>query len=160
MEEWYLACHKSGRENALKAQIALERMNIAVFTPQIRIRKPRTDRPGQFRQVIEPLFPGYMFIALNPEINHPARIEDCPGISHMVRFAGAITPIREAVVEEIMCLPVCTQLSAAWHKRKNDLQLSTNQRLEIMTLVEEQSGENRNAMFHAFAELLSRKEAR
>ncbi|KOY61554.1 hypothetical protein AM629_13055 [Photorhabdus heterorhabditis] len=159
MERWYLACHKAGKDNIFKAQITLERMNIMAFSPIIRSCRPRPDRPGQFRQVMEQLFPGYLFIFFDPEVHHTSKIELCPGISNLVRFAGEITPIRDSVVDEIMQLPVCVQTFSAKHpgKRswgKNIRPLNNQQRMQIQSLVEENNGVTRSAMFFAFAEAL------
>ncbi|MBC8950058.1 transcription termination/antitermination NusG family protein [Xenorhabdus sp. TS4] len=159
MERWYLACHKAGKDNVFKAQITLERMNIMAFSPVIRSCRPRSDRPGQFRQVMEQLFPGYLFIFFDPEIHHTSKIELCPGISHLVRLTGEITPIRDSVVDEIMQLPVCSQAFRIKHPGKNSwgrntTPLNNQQRKQIQSLVEENNGLTRNAMFFAFAEAL------
>ena len=107
MEQWYLACHKAGTDNVYKAQSALTHLDGAVFCPLIRVRRPRADRPGHYRQMIEPLFPGYLFILFDPDIHHTSKIESYPGISYLVRTAGQITAIQDAVVEKIMRLPMC-----------------------------------------------------
>ncbi|MFZ4220668.1 transcription termination/antitermination NusG family protein [Enterobacter ludwigii] len=108
MEQWYLACYKPGKDNIYKAQLALSRISTTdFFCPQLRTKRPRTDRPGQFRQVIEPLFPGYLFVAFDPEVIHTSRIEACPGVNYLVRSAGQITPIRPLIIDQLMCLPLC-----------------------------------------------------
>ncbi|PHM37607.1 transcriptional activator RfaH [Xenorhabdus mauleonii] len=129
------------------------------FSPTIRSYRPRSDRPGQFRQVMEQLFPGYLFVFFDPEIDHTSEIELCPGISQLVRFAGEITPIRDSVVDEIMQLPVCTQAFTTKHPgkhswRNNTKPLNNQQRRQIQSLVEENNGLTRSAMFYAFAESL------
>lgn len=107
MEQWFLACYKPGKDNAYKSQMALSHINTEAFCPQLRTQRPRADRPGQFRQVIEPLFPGYLFVLFDPEVIHTSRIEECPGINYLVRSAGQIMPIRATIVDQIMCLPLC-----------------------------------------------------
>jgi transcriptional antiterminator RfaH len=110
MENWYLACHKAGKHNAFKAQMFLAnpKINVIAFIPQICNFRPRADRPGQLKKLIEPLFPGYMFLCFDPEITHTSKISSCPGVSHLVRFADKIMPIHDRIVEQIMHLPVCT----------------------------------------------------
>jgi len=159
MERWYLACHKAGKDNVFKAQMTLDRMNIMAFSPIMRSYRPRADRPGHSRQVIEQLFPGYLFISFDPEVHHPSKIECCPGMSHIVRFAGEIRPIRDAIVDDVMQLPVCVQAFAQKHpgKRKwdkNHTPLTHQQREQIQPLVEENDGEARSALFYAFVEAL------
>lgn len=160
MENWYLACHKSGKHNAFKAQmfLAQPQINAIVFLPQICCYHPRKDRPGQFRKIIEPLFPGYMFICFDPEIIHTSKISSCPGVSHLVRFADKITPIHERIVEEIMELPVCVHSSRPRERkvraqaRKNTSVLSTAQYEELMNVVAEKDGLTRSTMLYAFAQ--------
>ncbi|HDL7635113.1 TPA: antitermination protein NusG [Yersinia enterocolitica] len=159
MERWYLACHKAGKDNVFKAQMTLERINVMAFSPIMRTYRPRADRPGQNRQVIEQLFPGYIFICFDPEIHHSSKIETSPGISHLVRFAGEIAPIRETVVDSVMRLPVCVQAFASIHpgKRlwdKNQIPLNNVQRQQIQSLVDEKDGEVRSALFFAFIEAI------
>ncbi|HFS8203554.1 transcription termination/antitermination NusG family protein [Serratia sp. CY68758] len=158
MEGWYLAALKPGKDNIFKAQMMLERRNIMAFSPLMFSFRPRADRPGQQKKVIEPLFPGYMFICFDPEIFHSSKVESCPGISHLVRFAGAITPIREAAIEEVMELPVCVQdFSSKRRQRKKHAaraHLSHHQRQQIQAFVNEHDGETRSAMLHAFINAL------
>lgn len=126
MEHWYLACYKPGKDNIYRAQMALSRINTETFCPQIRTQRPRADRPGKCRQVIEPLFPGYLFVAFDPEDVHTSRIEKCPGINYLVRSAGQITPIRPLVVDQLMCLPLCRD---AFSRRPKQLARHQQQRI-------------------------------
>jgi transcriptional antiterminator RfaH len=108
MENWYLACHKAGKQNAFKAQLFLSQPQIdaVVFIPQICKYHRRTDRLGQFKKIIEPLFPGYMFICFDPEVTPVSKISMSPGVSHLVRFANKIKPVHDCIVDEIMQLPL------------------------------------------------------
>lgn len=160
MEHWYLACHKAGKHNAFKAQmfLAQPQINAIVFLPQICSYHPRTDRPGQFKKQMEPLFPGYMFICFDPEIIHTSKISCCPGVSHLVRFADKIIPIHDHIVEEIMQLPVCFQTPLSLKKNtrapvnKHHSVLTNEQQQKLMNVVAEKNGFTRSAMLYAFAQ--------
>lgn len=160
MENWYLACHKAGRHNAFKAQLFLSQPQIdaMVFIPQICSYRPRADRPGQLKKLIEPLFPGYMFICFDPEITHTSKISTCPGISHLIRFADTIKPVHDSIVEEIMHLPVCVHSPATKERknkkmeRKSKTILTTVQHDELMKVVAEKDGLTRSTMLYAFAQ--------
>lgn len=158
MEQWYLACYKAGKNNIFKALTALCYFDSTAFCPQIRTQRPRADRPGQYRQVIEPLFPGYLFIAFDPNVIHTSKIELCPGISHLVRTAGQIAPMREMVVEEIMCLPVCYQSFDKKHPRQRRSPANYLQQRRIAnqldTFVKETDPEERGTLFLAFLKTL------
>ncbi len=159
MERWYLACHKAGKYNVYRAQMAMERLSVSTFSPVIRCYRPRPDRPGHSRQIVEQLFPGYLFISFDIDILHTSKIEQCAGISHLVRFAGKISPIRDAVIDEVMRLPLCmeafsTQKKGTQHQDRSAQRLNNEQRHQIQTLLAEKNGLARSAMFYAFAEAL------
>lgn len=147
MEGWYVACYKPGKDNIYKAMAALGHINITAFCPQIRVHRPRADRPSQVRQIIEPLFPGYLFVAFDPEMVHTSRIEQCPGISYLLRNAGSIIPLRDHVVSEIMNLPVCYQ-SRPVRASKYQKNLLIAKKLE--EFAQEPNAEHRGSMFIAF----------
>jgi transcriptional antiterminator RfaH len=153
MENWYLACHKAGKHNAFKAQVFLAQpqINAIVFIPQICSYRPRTDRPGQLKKLMEPLFPGYMFICFDPEVTHTSKISGCPGVSHLVRFSDKIMPVHDHIVEEIMQLPICVH-SPVIKERKNKTILTAVQHDELMNMVAEKDGLTRSTMFYTFAQ--------
>lgn len=159
MENWYLACHKTGKHNAFKAQmfLAQPQINVIVFIPQICSYRPRSDRPGQLKKLMEPLFPGYMFVCFDPEITHTSKISNCPGVSHLVRFADTIIPIHDHVVEEIMQLPVCVHTPVLRERkiktppRQHHPALTTAQHETLMNVMAEKDGINRSTMLYAFA---------
>lgn len=161
MEQWYLACYKPGKDNIYKAQSALCHINSTAFCPQIRIQRPRSDRPGQVRQVIEPLFPGYLFISFDPEEVHTSRIEECPGVNYLVRSAGRIAPIHTIVVEQLMCLPICQDAFS----RKYPIKSRTNRQIQriasqIENFIDNTPEEERGAMCLALIQSLEDECAR
>ncbi|MGK0601832.1 transcription termination/antitermination NusG family protein [Yokenella regensburgei] len=105
---WYLACHKRGKRNLLRAQVALEFMGVVSFSPLKCDRKPRGDRQGQYRLSMESLFPGYFFINFNPSRQQIKDIESVPGFSHLVKFGVELKPLRDEVITQIMQLPNCS----------------------------------------------------
>lgn len=160
MENWYLACHKAGKHNAFKAQmfLAQPQINAVVFLPQICNYQPRPDRPGHFKKIMEPLFPGYMFICFDPEIVHTSKISCCPGVSHLVRFADKIIPVHDHIVEEIMQIPICVHTPLSLKKKastpanKRHSVLTKEQHEVLMSVVAEKDGLSRSAMLYAFAQ--------
>ena len=153
MEQWYLACYKPGKDNIYKAQMALSKISTEVFCPQLRTRRPRTDRPGRFRQVIEPLFPGYLFVLFDPVIIHTSRVEACPGINYLVRSAGQITPIRTIVVDQIMSLPLCRDAVSRTpqpHIKRQQQRIAS----QLNAFIESTQPEERGALALAFIQSL------
>ncbi|MCH7372202.1 transcription termination/antitermination NusG family protein [Aeromonas sp. MR16] len=161
MEQWYLACHKTGKHHSFKVQLLLARLGVEVFIPQVCIRQPRLDRPGHFRAVLEPLFPGYLFICFDPEVMHTSKISACPGMSHLVRFGGVIRPLHEAVVDEVMKLVLTVNADSGQlqhralsrERRANETeQLTASQCQQIERFIDEKDGRVRCALFYALAE--------
>lgn len=164
MERWYLACHKSGRHNAFKAQLFLAKMGITVFIPQRCCRLQRSDRPGHFRKVLEPLFPGYLFIYFDYEVHHSSIVTATPGISHFVRFGEIIKPLQDAMVDDIMRWTLVIDHESFPDSRDNvkamipcqegDIIPAEQQILhqKIKTIIDEPHGETRSALFYAFIE--------
>ncbi|QIX94808.1 MULTISPECIES: transcription termination/antitermination NusG family protein [Cedecea] len=105
---WYLACHKRGKRNLLRAQVALDFMGVVSFSPLRYINKPRGDRLGQCRISMESLFPGYFFINFNPSKQQVKDIESVPGFSHLVKFGIELRPLRDDIIAQVMQLPNCS----------------------------------------------------
>lgn len=154
MEQWFLTCYKPGKDNIYRAQMALSRLSTEAFCPLLRTRRPRADRPGQFRQVIEPLFPGYLFTFFDPEVIHTSRIEESPGINYLVRTAGQITPVRAIIVEQLMALPVCrdafSRQRSQPHIRRQQQRISS----QLDAFIESTLPEERGALALAFIQSL------
>lgn len=170
MESWYLVSLKAGSDNLFRAELSLHRRQLTFFSPRVRLARERTDRPGS-RSVIEPLFCGYLFLELDPEIIHPVKIEEeCAGISHFVRYGNEIKPIPTYVVDEMMSLPLCTDAELRMKSRRQqarerkqryaDLQRAhpdyEQTTRHIRNIVNNPDRDVRIAMFLALTEGLSR----
>jgi transcriptional antiterminator RfaH len=145
MLNWYLACHQPGKESLYKAQMQLTRLHIGCFSPLIRSLRPRPDRPS-CRMLVEPLFPGYLFIHFNPELTHTTKITSLSGISHLVKFGDHIKPVPSLVIESLMKLPICA--------KEQDLFVS-KYKTQILDIAKATKKKDRAAMFLAFMETIS-----
>ncbi|MGK0418224.1 MAG: transcriptional antiterminator RfaH [Halopseudomonas sp.] len=92
----------------------LERQGYEVCLPEIRVRKRRG---GRWQSVVEPLFPGYLFVALDLESDNTAPIKSTVGVRGLVRFglrsprmpAGSVEMLRDnAAGVEAAPLPFAT----------------------------------------------------
>ncbi|WP_421215153.1 transcription termination/antitermination NusG family protein [Aeromonas jandaei] len=166
MEQWYLAIHKPGKGNAIKAQLFLSNIGVDVFIPQICRFHHRVDRPGQYRKIIEPLFPGYLFICFDYEKQHINKVESCPGVSRLVRFGGQLKPLNEAVVDEIVTLATTVShdgiVKSVYESKQSkikDGECHSNhveeQRNRIKQIASDISGENRSILFYAFLDTIN-----
>ena len=96
MEAWY-AVHSKARQEALAAE-HLTRQDYHVYLPLTRSAK-RTR--GRWSDVIEPLFPGYLFVRLDLQRQNSAPIRSTRGVAAMVRFAGKTPPVPEALIDRL-----------------------------------------------------------
>lgn len=164
MDNWYLACHKTGKHNAFKAQMFLSNLGITVFIPQVCYRQPRLDRPGHFRKVLEPLFPGYLFVYFDHEIHHTSKVACSPGMSHLVRYGGTVNPLHDTIVDEVMRLTLAVDFDGMFYNRKdnkknkyqhgNKMLLTEQQRHKIKMIAQELNGETRSVLFYAFIDAM------
>lgn len=164
MEEWYLACHKTGKHNAFKAQMFLSGMGITVFIPQVSYRQPRLDRPGYFRNRLELLFPGYLFVCFDYEVHHISKVESSPGMSHLVRFGGSIRPLHSMIVDELMRLtltidPDGVSRNAGGGDTKeirlgNNEYTTVNQLNKMSAIIQETNNEERSSLFYEFLDAI------
>ncbi len=95
-QAWYCARTKPKQEHIAAANVR-KRLNLEVFHPRLRIE--RATRRGVVR-VIEPLFPGYIFVrcALEERLNE---IQRTNGISSLVHFGSRIPAVEDSVIEEL-----------------------------------------------------------
>jgi len=130
----------------------LIQINVHSLSPSIQTWRQRLYRKNK-RAVIEPIFKGYLFTFFDPEKVHTRKIEHCPGISHLVRFAHTITPIRKAVMDEIMSFPLCMN-DATRTNHKITTSLKKSQKEQIKNIVQQKEAHARTALFLAFLEAI------
>jgi transcriptional antiterminator RfaH len=97
VENWYAVCCKP-RQEAI-AEENLLRQGYRVYLPRIRSERRRQ---GQWTNIVEPLFPRYLFIRVDPTLRSTAPVRSTRGAIGLVRFGGQPAEIPEAVIEAIM----------------------------------------------------------
>lgn len=93
---WYTVCCKP-RQEAI-AQENLQRQNYRVYLPRLQIRKRRN---GKWVEVIEALFPGYLFIWLNPYAQSTVPVRSTRGAIGLLRFGAQPARVPEKVIAAI-----------------------------------------------------------
>ena len=86
MKYWYAVQAKPRQENT--AEENLRRQGFDTYLPKIQLRRRRRDK---WTKVVEPLFPRYLFIHLEPGVDNWAPLRSTLGVSTVVRF-GVETP--------------------------------------------------------------------
>lgn len=97
MEAWY-AIHAKTRQERL-AEEHLARQGYRIYLPLIRAPKRRR---GHWREVVEALFPGYLFVRLDLDTCNSAPIRSTRGVVGMVGFGGVVPPVPGDLIDGIM----------------------------------------------------------
>jgi transcriptional antiterminator RfaH len=97
MKNWYLVFSKPRQEN--RAQENLDRQGYRTYLPKMLNRRRRR---GQWTQVIEPMFPRYLFINLDDLADNWLPIRSTFGVTCMVRFRDTIPIVPDALVEGLL----------------------------------------------------------
>ncbi len=90
---WYLVYTKPRQEGV--AQANLERQGYPVYLPRV---KQRRRRAGRVTDIIEPLFPRYVFIQLSTQTDNWGPIRSTLGVSSLVRFGPDPAVVPEALI--------------------------------------------------------------
>lgn len=93
MKSWFVVCCKPRQE--LVAQENLLRQGFHVYLPRIQIKRRRR---GQWVDVIEVLFPRYIFIRVDPVKNSIAPVRNTRGVIGLVRFGGQPAVVADKVM--------------------------------------------------------------
>jgi transcription antitermination factor NusG len=106
-ERWFAARTLPYRENS--AQFNLQRLGFGTFFPRVR----RTIRHARkLRNVLAPLFPGYVFVILDLSRDRWRSVNGAIGVASLIMGAEQPIPVPRGVVEALIaardgCGPVC-----------------------------------------------------
>ena len=96
MERWYVVQTKPRQEPTAAAH--LERKSIPVYLPTLRSSRRRGER---WIPSIEPLFPGYLFVRLDPKITNVAPIRSSRRVVRLFNFGNELRPVPDRLVDEL-----------------------------------------------------------
>ena len=95
-KSWIVARNKANQVKA--ALINLERQNFEFFHPTFKtISRIR----NKSKEIIKPVFPGYIFIAINLEEKNWHKINNTRGISNVIVFGNKIPLIHDELIKEL-----------------------------------------------------------
>jgi len=94
---WYVA-HTQAREEE-KARVNLVRQGFTAYLPQYRKRRRHARRVDWIRA---PLFPRYLFVAMDIACTRWRAVSSTFGVSHLVCHGDRPVPVPHGVVEEIL----------------------------------------------------------
>ena len=95
--KWYLVQVKP---NALRrAQTNLERQGFRCFTPR---QRHSFRRSGEFVTADLPVFPGYLFVTLNPANGSWRVINSTYGVARIVSFGAVPAPLPDGLMQALL----------------------------------------------------------
>ena len=98
---WYAVAAKPRQEVIALAN--LKNQAFDAFLPLLTLRKRRQ---GKWQEVVEPMFPGYLFVCTDPADQSVAPIRSTIGVVGLVRFGGRLVPLPDAIIEPLRALSV------------------------------------------------------
>lgn len=103
MKNWYLAqCQNKSFDRVLRW---VSNLNVECYFP-LETRITRRKDCGGSRLSQKPLLPGYLFACFDPEVTHPTKITDLPGVHSFVRFGDTPCIVRDEVINALKCVRV------------------------------------------------------
>ena len=96
MSEWYLVYCKARQEDA--AAKGLEEQGYNVYLPKLKVRKRRA---SGVVHVEEPLFPRYLFVAVESEEQSISPVQYTRGVQKLVKFGMTMLPVPERIVMDL-----------------------------------------------------------
>jgi transcriptional antiterminator RfaH len=96
MNRWYAALCKPRQETVAEANLVNQ--GFAVYLPRLTSARRRA---GRWVDVVEPLFPRYLFVAADLETKSLAPIRSTRGVSGLVRFGGQPAVVPDNLIEAL-----------------------------------------------------------
>mgnify|MGYP006289734755 CR=1 FL=1 len=104
MESWYVVQTKPRQE--FTAAEHLDRQSLAVYLPTLRGSRRRGTR---WAASTEPLFPGYLFVRIDPTVTNVAPIRSTRGVIRLVTFGNELRPVPESLIDDLRLAQPDTQ---------------------------------------------------
>jgi transcriptional antiterminator RfaH len=95
MKQWFVVNTKPKNEN--RASHNLATADYEVLNPKLKLRKYRE---GGFVEVVEAMFPNYIFVKFHP-IDDYHMVKYTRGVTKIVTFGGKMVPLQEDFIEFI-----------------------------------------------------------
>ncbi len=93
-KKWYVVQTKPRKE--YEAEEQLRRQGFGVYLPRLQVEKLRNRR---WLATVEPMFPRYLFVHLDPNIDSIAPVRSTRGVSQIVRFGLQLCPVPDEVIQ-------------------------------------------------------------
>jgi transcriptional antiterminator RfaH len=102
MKRWY-AVHTKPRQEAL-AERNLLCQRLEVYLPRLNASRRRR---GKRVDVVECLFPRYLFVHIDTAVESTATVRSTRGVNDLVRFGDRLVHLRDDLIEQIRAREDC-----------------------------------------------------
>lgn len=96
MYGWYVVQTKPRKERVAEAN--LQRQNFETYLPWY---KRVAAKRGTWQEIVEPLFPRYLFLRTDPTQQTVAPIRSTLGVSTLVTFGHQLTPVPDTMIDAL-----------------------------------------------------------
>lgn len=96
MVAWYLIYTKPRQE-----RVALENLSRQQYTAYLPLLRYRERRQGAYVPVVGPMFPRYLFVHLDDQLDDWGPIRSTLGVANLVRFGGKAARLPEDFVDTL-----------------------------------------------------------
>jgi transcriptional antiterminator RfaH len=142
MTHWYAVQTKPRQETI--AEQNLQRQDFVTYLPRISLRKRKRNK---WVDAVEPLFPRYLFIQVDPDKDSLAPVRSTLGVAGLVRFGQLLRSVPDTVIDYIKLLedPQTEQRQAeTWpHKPGDTLEVLEGPFASLTGIYQMPLGENR-----------------
>ncbi len=121
--QWFAVQTKPRQENL--AEENLTRQGYETYLPDIVISKRQK---GKWIDVIEPLFPRYLFVHIDPKTQDTSPIRSTKGVIGLVRFSSEPAPVPDEVIEFLKQ----TEVPESGHHVSKEPTFAKDEKVEIM----------------------------
>jgi transcriptional antiterminator RfaH len=143
MKQWYLIYCKRGEQ--ARAKVHLENQKVECYYPEMKIEKILR---GKKQQVLEPLFPSYIFVYFDFEQGPTfTTVRSTRGVTDFIRFGLHPKVIDAELVEELRrFLPNAKSANTNLPKQGDVVRIKSGQFEGIEAIYQESDGEKRSIM--------------
>jgi len=98
---WYVLRTKTGHEDKVRIRLEDKTECLSVLLPKMEVMVTRS---GKKRRMLKPLFPGYLFVQMEPRDEFRYEVKNTPGVINFISSGNIPIPVRESEIEHIMSL--------------------------------------------------------
>lgn len=99
LKKWLLIFCKPRQDSVAVSN--LQRQGFTAYSPRIDVARPESGARAPVRS--EPLFPGYVFIHVDPEVQSIAPVRSTKGVLRFVRFGAEYASASPDIIDRISC---------------------------------------------------------